>query len=131
MQVRASVTCAVGEPPIGKLARMTTSHVDAPDLAGQTDADRPAAIPDGGYRLVLEGRMAAFADGRAVRCRAAGPDHETTVSEAPSGPPAATVDGPPDEVADSDRLVAAAMRDRYGDRFASEYRRISRGGNRA
>ncbi|WP_295707373.1 hypothetical protein [uncultured Brevundimonas sp.] len=38
------------------------------------DADRPAAIPDGGYRLVLEGRMAAFADGRAVRCRAAGPD---------------------------------------------------------
>ena len=38
------------------------------------DADRPAAIPDRGYRLVLEGRMGAFADGRAVRCRAAGPD---------------------------------------------------------
>lgn len=27
-----------------------------------------------GYRLVLEGRMAAFADGQAIRCRASGPD---------------------------------------------------------
>lgn len=34
-----------------------------------------AAVPDpGGYRLVMEGRLAAFGDGRAIRCRAAGPD---------------------------------------------------------
>ncbi len=82
-------------------------------------------------RLDDEDNEAAEAWPREGGNRAAGPDHETTASEAPSGPPAATVDGPPDEVADSDRLVAAAMRDRYGDRFASEYRRISRGGNRA
>jgi hypothetical protein len=36
--------------------------------------DQPAAVPPGGYRLVLEGRMAAFSDGRAIRCRAASPD---------------------------------------------------------
>lgn len=29
----------------------------------------------GGYRLVLEGRMADFADGRAIRCHATGPGH--------------------------------------------------------
>lgn len=36
--------------------------------------DQPAAAPTGGYRLVLEGRMTAFADGRAIRCRASSPD---------------------------------------------------------
>lgn len=30
--------------------------------------------PDGGYRLRLQGRIAAFQDGRAIRCRAQGPD---------------------------------------------------------
>lgn len=30
--------------------------------------------PDGGYRLRLQGRIGAFPDGRAMRCRAAGPD---------------------------------------------------------
>ncbi|OAH46629.1 hypothetical protein AYJ66_16610 [Dietzia cinnamea] len=62
----------------------------------------------------------------------AGPDEYTTPSPARSGAPVATVgaEGPPDEVVDSDRLVAAAMRDRYGDRFAAEYRRNSRRGNR-
>ena len=32
------------------------------------------AAPKDGYRLRLEGRVAAFPDGRAIRCRAAGPD---------------------------------------------------------
>jgi hypothetical protein len=36
--------------------------------------DQPPVPPAGGFRLVLEGRMAAYADGRAIRCRAAGPD---------------------------------------------------------
>ena len=38
------------------------------------DGDQPPTAPAGGYRLVLEGRMTAFADGRAIRCRAASPD---------------------------------------------------------
>ena len=38
------------------------------------DGDQAPAAPVGGYRLVLEGRMAAFADGRAIRCRAASAD---------------------------------------------------------
>lgn len=38
------------------------------------DGDQPPALPTAGYSLVLEGRFAAFADGRAVRCRADGPD---------------------------------------------------------
>jgi hypothetical protein len=33
------------------------------------EGDQPPAAPVQGYRLVLEGRMAAFADGRAIRCR--------------------------------------------------------------
>ncbi|WP_409018563.1 hypothetical protein [Brevundimonas vesicularis] len=34
-----------------------------------------AAVPDpGGYRVVMEGRLATFGDGRAIRCRASGPD---------------------------------------------------------
>lgn len=39
------------------------------------EGDQPPVAPARGYRLVLEGRMAAFADGRAIRCRAASPDH--------------------------------------------------------
>jgi hypothetical protein len=41
-------------------------------LRGQ--ADRPPAAPLDGFTLVLEGRMAAFVDGRAIRCRASSPD---------------------------------------------------------
>lgn len=33
--------------------------------------DLPLARPDAGYRLRLQGRIAAFPDGRAIRCRAA------------------------------------------------------------
>ena len=35
---------------------------------------QPPPAPTGGYRLILEGRMSAFADGRAIRCRASSPD---------------------------------------------------------
>lgn len=38
------------------------------------EGDQPAVAPAGGYRLVLEGRLTAFADGRAFRCRASSPD---------------------------------------------------------
>lgn len=38
------------------------------------DGDKLPPLPIGGYRLVLEGRFVAFADGRAVRCRADGVD---------------------------------------------------------
>jgi hypothetical protein len=36
------------------------------------EGDQPAVAPAGGYRLVLEGRLTAFADGRAIHCRTAG-----------------------------------------------------------
>lgn len=35
---------------------------------------RPAVIPETGFRLVLEGRLSKFPDGRAIHCRAASPD---------------------------------------------------------
>lgn len=38
------------------------------------EGDQPAVAPTGGYRLVLEGRLTAFADGRAFQCRATSPD---------------------------------------------------------
>lgn len=38
------------------------------------EGDKLPPLPIGGYRLVLEGRFVAFADGRAVRCRADGID---------------------------------------------------------
>lgn len=44
------------------------------DFIVRGEDGQPAVAPSRGYRLVLEGRMAAFADGRAIRCRAANPD---------------------------------------------------------
>lgn len=41
-------------------------------VRGGGDQSPPA--PEGGYRLVLEGRMTAFPDGRAIRCRASSLD---------------------------------------------------------
>ena len=38
------------------------------------EGDQAPAATVGGYRLVLEGRLAAFADGRALRCRSASSD---------------------------------------------------------
>lgn len=38
------------------------------------EGDTPLKPPAQGYRLVLEGRIAAYPDGSAIRCRAAGPD---------------------------------------------------------
>ncbi|WP_374515795.1 hypothetical protein [Brevundimonas sp.] len=38
------------------------------------EGDAPAARPAEGWRVLMEGRFVAFPDGRAIRCRAAGPD---------------------------------------------------------
>lgn len=38
------------------------------------EGGQPPGLPLGGYRVVLEGRLVAFADGAAIRCRADGPD---------------------------------------------------------
>ena len=38
------------------------------------DGDGPIAEPTAGYRLLLEGRVAAFPSGGAIDCRASGPD---------------------------------------------------------
>lgn len=40
----------------------------------RADGEQPLAAPEGGYRLVLEGRVVGFPGGRAIRCRAPGPD---------------------------------------------------------
>ncbi|HST91310.1 MAG TPA: hypothetical protein VLJ13_03850 [Brevundimonas sp.] len=37
------------------------------------EGDAPPAMPEDGYRLRLQGRIAAFPDGRAIRCRAVSP----------------------------------------------------------
>jgi len=36
--------------------------------------DAPLVAPVGGYRIILEGRLASFPDGRAIHCRASSPD---------------------------------------------------------
>lgn len=36
--------------------------------------DTPLTLPDRGYRVLLEGRLGAFPDGRTIRCHAEGPD---------------------------------------------------------
>lgn len=40
----------------------------------RAEGDAPLEPPAGGYRAMLEGRLAAFPGGRAIRCRASGPD---------------------------------------------------------
>lgn len=40
----------------------------------RAEGDAPPAVPSQGYRLALAGRIASFPDGRAIRCRASGPD---------------------------------------------------------
>jgi hypothetical protein len=37
------------------------------------EGDAPLKSPTQGYRLILEGRVASYPDGRAIRCAAAGP----------------------------------------------------------
>jgi hypothetical protein len=40
----------------------------------RAQGDEPVLAPDGGYRLLLEGRVVGFPGGRAIRCLAPGPD---------------------------------------------------------
>lgn len=40
----------------------------------RASGDPPPAAPEGGYRVRMQGRISAFPDGRAIRCRAARPD---------------------------------------------------------
>jgi hypothetical protein len=61
-----------GGSRLGRRAGDAYRHV----LRGQDG--RPPATPTGGYRLVLEGRIAAFPDGRPIRCAAPGPDVRPT-----------------------------------------------------
>lgn len=42
--------------------------------AVRAEGDAVLAPPQGGYRVRLQGRVVAFPDGRAIRCRAASPD---------------------------------------------------------
>lgn len=40
----------------------------------RADGETPLAPPARGYRVLMEGRFVAYPDGRAIRCRASGPD---------------------------------------------------------
>ncbi|MBB5710027.1 hypothetical protein [Sphingomonas xinjiangensis] len=40
----------------------------------RAEKDAPLSVPEDGYRIVLEGRVKAFPSGRALECRASGPD---------------------------------------------------------
>lgn len=55
-------------------SRLGRRNGRAYEYAVRGEGDQVPAAPVGGYRLVLEGRMAVFADGRAIRCRAASAD---------------------------------------------------------
>lgn len=55
-------------------SRMGRRNGRAYELTVRGEGDQPAVAPAGGFRLVLEGRMAAFADGRAIHCRADSPE---------------------------------------------------------
>lgn len=55
-------------------SRMGRRNGRAYEFTVRGEDDQPPVAPPGGYRMVLEGRMAAFTDGRAIRCRADGPD---------------------------------------------------------
>ena len=55
-------------------SRMGRRNGRAYEFTVRGEGDQPPVVPTDGYRLVLEGRMAAFADGRAIRCRADDPD---------------------------------------------------------
>ena len=55
-------------------SRMGRRNGRAYEFTVRGEGERPPVAPPGGYRMVLEGRMAAFADGLAIRCRADGPD---------------------------------------------------------
>lgn len=55
-------------------SRLGRRNGRAYDYTVRSDSSHPLAAPTQGHRLVLEGRMAAFPDGHAIRCRAASPD---------------------------------------------------------
>lgn len=55
-------------------SRLGRRNGRAYEFTVRTEGDQAPVAPTKGYQLVLEGRMAAFADGRAIRCRADGPD---------------------------------------------------------
>ena len=55
-------------------SRLAQRNVRAYRYTVRAEGDQPLVAPEGGYRLVLEGRVVAFPGGRAIRCRAPGPD---------------------------------------------------------
>jgi hypothetical protein len=50
------------------------SRRDGKPFTATLRGDDALAAPVDGYRLVIEGRFAAFSDGRTIRCTASSPD---------------------------------------------------------
>jgi len=55
-------------------SRLGRRNGRAHEFTVRGEGDQPPITSAAGFRLVLEGRMAAFDDGRAIRCRASGPE---------------------------------------------------------
>jgi len=65
----------------------------------RAEGDAPLAPPTRGYRLVLEGRLAGWADGRVIRCRVISPER----------PPACVVGAAVDRIAFEDGATGAVL----------------------
>ena len=55
-------------------SRLGRRNGKAYEYTVRAQGDQPLASPAQGYRLLLEGRVVGFPGGRAIRCRASGPD---------------------------------------------------------
>ncbi|WP_292063909.1 hypothetical protein [Brevundimonas sp. UBA7664] len=82
-----------GASRVGRSGDQTFTHVV------RTQGEAPVARPALGYRLVLEGRLAGWADGRVIRCRVVTPER----------PPACAVGATVDRVAFEDGATGAIL----------------------
>lgn len=82
-----------GASRVGRSGDQTFTHVV------RAEGDGPAVLPTQGYRLVLEGRLAGWADGRVVRCRVVSPER----------PPACVMGASVDRIAFEDGATGAVL----------------------
>lgn len=82
-----------GASRVGRSGDQSFSHVV------RAEGEAPVARPAQGYRLVLEGRLAGWADGRVIRCRVVSPER----------PPACAVGAAVDRIAFEDGTTGAVL----------------------
>ncbi len=87
------MTRQAGASRVGRSGDQTFTHTV------RAEGDAPVPAPARGYRLVLEGRLVGWADGRVVRCRVISPER----------PPACVVGATVDRVAFEDGATGAVL----------------------